>query len=306
MYADPVVLQASVPNVRAAPSGAMGVNRAFEAGQRPKPFVEDQRGAATLIQQGSATHRTDLVQEGWKALGWGFARQRPDCSFDSGDAIHSAAMFLEAAGRAELINLNLPPAKRFPNKLKEATVCGARQLAALDPDRAPDLVRQAPYSHRFFIRAAAIGLAAALEPDARLQRAAADTARRGIRAQQADGMSPERGGPDVGYQATGLVYAARYWSVCPDPQLKQELAAFVAKGADWLALRVRTDGSVDPEGSTRILAEKNRAGKIKAVPYGVVAEAFALAALVTGDGRFDMFAARILSSGAFRDHFRGQ
>jgi hypothetical protein len=66
-----------------------------------------------------------------------------------------------------------------------------------------------PYTHRFYLRAAALGLASAVTGDTALAEAAAKYAREGLTKQQPDGTNPEKGGFDVSYQGVGDAFALR-------------------------------------------------------------------------------------------------
>jgi hypothetical protein len=94
-------------------SGAIGVNRSADSSQM---FIEEQRYSGDVVQTGLCTGDANLVNQGVKAMEWGFKQQARDGSFPrTGDPFHSVSMFVEGASRALL-------------SLKE---CGGGQYAAL-------------------------------------------------------------------------------------------------------------------------------------------------------------------------------
>jgi hypothetical protein len=285
-------------------TGAMGVNRDYEAGKRPEPLIEDQRGGVDWIQSGLVRNLPEWRDRGWRALQWGFNIQSPDGSFVGGrEPIHSTVLFIEAAGRAALLEWKLGDAS-LALSFRDDIARTAHWLARQQPARTPEMQANARYTHRLWAMAAALKYAAELSGrNQELERRAADFAGQALQAQWEDGIFPERGGFDVGYHATSIVFAARYAATCRDPARRAVIVAALSKAADWLAGRVQVDGSVDPAGSTRILQERDRYGRMKNVPYGLVAEAFADSAWLTGREDLHSTANRVMASSAFTRYF---
>ncbi len=291
------------PNVAFNPSGAMGVNAKREKGETNEFFIEEQRHGATYVQLGLVRARPEWRQQGWNSIEWGLSQQSPDGSFPSTRyGVHSESMFIEAASRALLIEHEVG-APGPHDVAKAGIVAGARWLASRDPRTDRELIVNADYTHRFFIMACALGNAGELANDPQLKAAAESYAMRGIAKQRPDGVNPEKGGFDVGYQATGIVYQARYYAVTRNSALKQQLRAAIARGATWLASRVGPDGTVDSAGSTRILSESGHDQRVKGVPYGLVIEALALAAYVTQDQTLRAKADAVQRSQAFAVYY---
>lgn len=113
------------------------------------------------------------------------------------------------------------------------------------------------FTHKAYMRAAALGLAASLtdDPDdaTRWASAAERIARRGMAAQHGDGMNPERGGYDVAYQAYGIWLAQLYDATLDAGTVQDDLRAGIDRAIDWLSGRVddRT-GQVDIGASSRV------------------------------------------------------
>lgn len=116
------------------------------------------------------------------------------------------------------------------------------------------------FTHKTYMRAAALGLAASLTEDreaaARWAEEAAAVAREGMVAQRADGVNPERGGYDVSYQMYGTWLAQLYYSTLEPGPLKTELGAAIDRSVDWMWGRVDpATGRVDIGDSTRTCTE---------------------------------------------------
>ncbi len=111
-----------------------------------------------------------------------------------------------------------------------------------------ELIFDRQFAHRFWLYAAALGNGGELAGDARLLAIAGEFARRGMLIQRANGIDPEKGGFDVGYQAAGLVFAARYLVVTDSEAKRAGIASMLRKGVGWLASRVEANGDVDGAG----------------------------------------------------------
>ena len=83
-------------------SGAMGVNRGWEAAARKNVdwFIEEQRFADTVIGAGVNRNRDDLINAGVLALEWGFAQQNVDGSFPCKDSYLGASYFVAATAHS--------------------------------------------------------------------------------------------------------------------------------------------------------------------------------------------------------------
>jgi hypothetical protein len=283
-------------------SGAVGLNGDFEAGKRPDLLIEMQANGGDWIQYGLVHNRPDWCSVGWRIFRWGMSHQLPDGSFPEGKQPEfGSALFIEALGRSLLL------AREFGDTSHErefvpGVARAAWWIGAHNMDSDWELVFDRQFAHRFWLYAAALGDAGKLTGDARLLAIAGQFARRGMAVQRTNGIDPEKGGFDVGYQAFGLVLAARYFIVA-DSQERAGIRRMLRKGIGWLASRVEGNGDIDGSGSTRIGIEHDRRGGVKQVFYGVVVGAFGSYAYVTGDHSYDALALRVARSTGFRDHF---
>jgi hypothetical protein len=275
-----------------APDGAMGQNDKWQRGTAPEWFIEGQRWGAETVQAGIVMNNEALVRQGWLVLAWGFAKQSKDGGFaGTGDPFHSTSCYVEGAARALLLMKNSGDAKQATMVKKFEPALHAAALWLLRPE----VVRKydAPYTHRRYILAAALGQTAAAVADTALAQAAATYARDGLKLQRADGVNPEKGGYDVNYQMVGVLMAARYYAVCDDAELRTRLRGMMLRAGEFEMTKMDAQGVISIEGSTRMGHEPGRGGKIKTVSYKEVLQAFLLASQITGDKRFRACAERI-------------
>lgn len=291
------------PNGSLVDNGAAGSNIVHDRDGSGALHIDEQRIVGDYVTASLLHAQPRYAQRGWVAARWGFGRQNADGSFGGADAVHGSTMFIEAVLRALLIELESNQTSAGADLLPSA-MRGVRSLARRNPDTDPELQRSVPLTHRFWIKAALMEQASQLSGEVSLSAIATDYANRAIAQQTADGIYPERGGYDVGYQATGIVYATRYWIYCDDAAQRARVAASVARGLRWLGQRVDADGRVDSSGSRRIGVERTWTGRIKGMPYGLVAEAFAAGAAITGDRVNADIAARIEASPAFIAYYQ--
>jgi hypothetical protein len=117
------------------------------------------------------------------------------------------------------------------------------------------------FTHKTFMRAAALQLAASLTEDAAHASAWVEEAesiiRDGLAAQRADGALPERGGYDVSYQMYGTWLAQLYLSVlAEDSPVRTEVEDMIDRSIAWMVERTDPDtGQVDIGESTRTCSE---------------------------------------------------
>jgi hypothetical protein len=277
-------------------TGAVSVNAQFEADGVTQWFIEQQRYGVDHVQAGVVLKKPDMVETGLRELGWGFARQGPDGSFTgTGDPVHSTSLFLEAAARSALL-LQKSKVPAFEAKAKELTpkiLAAARWMAKTDTDPKKRVNALNPYTHRFFVRAAALGETAALTGDKALADAAAAYAREGLTKQLPDGTNPEKGGFDVSYQMVGLTYAMCYYSVCGDPTLRAGLKTMAGKALASALPKVNPDGTVSLEGSTRVGQEQSRSGVTKTLDMKNILTGLIFADRSLGDPQFRNTAQRL-------------
>ncbi len=266
--------------------GAIGVNRDVGAGERM--YIEEQRYGGDLVQMGLASRDDSLVRLGLKAIEWGFRQQAADGSFpQTGDAFHSVSMFVEGTARA-FLSLREAGGSQYVNIV---TGMMPRLKAAALWLEQPDVERtgkshDAPYTHRRWILAAALGQTAALTHDSNMASHAQRYAEDGLSLQLANGVNPEKGGYDVSYQAVGILQAERYFVVCNDNSLRAQIKTMIQQASDWELGMIMNDGQVLVGDSTRVGNEKARSGKVKHVNTKELLQALSFATTITGDKRY--------------------
>jgi hypothetical protein len=114
--------------------------------------------------------------------------------------------------------------------------------------------------------------------------------------QDPSGYNPEKGGYDVSYNAGGLEFAERYYTIVANKKLRDGLYDMLRKSIAWQASHVRSDGSVDTTGSTRVdgaNAEISPNGAKKKLAVGQVYESFAYWAAISGDKSYENLAYKV-------------
>lgn len=284
------------------PDGAYGaVDRAWDRSHSGDWYIEEQRYGSDALFAGLAYARQDLVQRAQTIFDWGFKQQSADGSFPCKDAYHSASFFVEAVAHAALL-------------LQASSMAGANQawvegvkpklrLAAgwmMDPGQeAQGRRRDAPYTHRNYLDAAALGECGVLLGDPAMLALSKRYAEEGIARQDPSGFNPEKGGWDTSYHSVGLLYALYYYSLVADSGTRQDLDPMIDKGLAWLKGRMRTDGSVDQSGNTRSGPgqELGRNGKPKAMSYGSAWRCAYYWAMITQDPSFIDMAKKLQKGG---------
>ncbi|GGC58238.1 hypothetical protein [Chelatococcus reniformis] len=295
---DPVINAALGPTPRVPDNftGAFALNHDFEEGRRSEPLFYQQRVGGRWVQLGLVRNDPSLRHAGWRALEWGFNLQRPDGSFDDNPgSVLGTVSIVENGGLGLLAERQLG-LKSDGEALLGKLTKSAQYVAALDFRTHKGIRVFSRYTHRYWVTASALGMVAELNDDEVLRAKAYFYARAGGAKQAPDGINPEGGGYDIGYQAVGLISAARFYTVCQDPAMRELVRAMLLKGAAWLAGFVRDDGSIDAGHSTRVLVESNRRGGLKRLPPLQVASALAWSALITGRREFRSAAERIVAA----------
>jgi len=286
------------------PEGAIGAVAAWAQGKAPRFYLDEQRrGTDFYLQPGIALGDDAAVRRGLLILEFGFTRMAPDGSFPGiPDVVHSAEFFLEGTARALLLlrQAHAPESAaataELGPKLDRLTRWFLRRdVAWKDPAR--DLY---PFNHRYYARAAGLAQASVVLGRPDLMDAADEYARAGMKLQRPDGVNPERGGYDVGYQVAGLIYAENYAFVCRDPSLRASMAAMTGKALDFMLRRTDEGGAVSNGASTRVAKEKDREGATKKINYAAYAADLVLAADLTGRTEF-----RRVAEAVIRNHVAG-
>jgi len=291
-------------------SGAFSpVNIQWDQSHSGPWYIEEQRYGADAVAGGIAQGDTGAIERGLKILRWGFGQQQSDGSFNCPDAFHSTSFFVEASGHACLLLGASQYAEPYASDiswLKPRVQAAA--LWMVQPG-VEDLGRKhnAPYTHRRYLVAAALGEAGVLCSNRSLIERSKDYVREGISLQDGSGINPEKGGYDCNYQSVGLVYAERYYNLVADDQVKQGLYEMLRKGNAWLASRVLPDGTLNSTGNTRVGSgqEISRNGVAKKISYTEVYRALYGWSLISGDSSFQQLAQKVFAGEAiYRQQFR--
>jgi hypothetical protein len=278
-----------------SPDGAISVNAEWERYPSKHWFIEEQRYGADFIQMGLATKNDHLVEEGIRVLNWGFAHEADGSFPGTGDPHHSISFFLEAASRAVILlqeagdNTHLAELKNWKKNIQKAAEW------MITPDVFPkDRARSMdPYTHRFFLCAAALGQSGEILDDPDLKQAALALAKTGLDRQQSDGTNPEKGGFDVNYQIVGAVFATRYLLVCEDRMVCAGLKQMIGKALEKEKTAINENGNVTTMGSTRLTSEESRSGRSKSMDYKMLAQALIFWSDISGDSSWREIAGQV-------------
>jgi hypothetical protein len=152
----------------------------------------------------------------------------------------------------------------------------------------PGNIDDATKNHRFYEFAIALGATGVLSHDPTLERWSTLYAQRSVQLEQPGGVMPEDGGHDSGYQALGMVDAARYLTLEAQGPLAASLSAALQRGETWELSRIGPDGSIDQTGDTRTAGckEHDPTGSCKTVFYAPIFNALAHWAAISGDSRY--------------------
>ena len=246
-----------------APDGALSpVNISWDQTHTGKWFIEEQRYGSDAVAGGIAKKDVAAIRRGLTILRWGFEQQQPDGSFACPDAFHSTSFFVEAAAHAcLLLNASSLGAQYSP----DTGWMTPRLLKAALWMTGPKVEVQgrkgnAPYAHRRYLVAAALGETGVLTANQSLIDHSAQYITEGLNLQDPSGFNPEKGGYDSSYHAVGLVYAERYYDVVAGGELKARLYSMLKSGNAWLATRVLLMGQLTPPATLAPERTRKKAG----------------------------------------------
>jgi hypothetical protein len=282
-----------------APDGAISnVNIKWDQDHAGNWYIEEQRYAVDAICAGIAQQDTAAVERGLKGLRWGFEQQQPDGSFNCPDAFHSASFFVEAAARACLLLSASQNGNQYASDidwLKPRILKAARWMTEPTVEE-QGKKRNIPFTHRRYLVAAALGEAGAIGGDKSLIDHSKEYIREGIALQQPDGVNPEKGGADSTYQGAGLYYAACYYNLVADDEMRSVLRPMLEKGYAWLKNQVLPDGTIDVSGNTRVgsTPEQGRNGALKKVNYGIIYRGFYQWSMISNDTDYAQLAEKVV------------
>jgi hypothetical protein len=257
--------------------GIGNMTRQYLACEADQWNIAGQIFTVDLVIRGVDTGDESMVAAGVKGLDWGIGvpvndagvhvlhRSCDDRTTDDYGETHHTTQWVAALGTAVYVLENSPYAERWRTNI-DRYVARIEELATLlaDEDNTEHWAENwlvddhgNLFTHKTFMRAAALSLAASLtdsdENAAGWAHAASEIAQRGIDEQRENGVNPERGGYDVSYQMYGTWLAILYWSMLgPDDPMKPRIEATIDRAIDWMSTRVDDQtGQVDIGQSTR-------------------------------------------------------
>jgi hypothetical protein len=269
---------------KAAANGAYGPN---VTAPRSNWFLEYQRAGGQDVIAGVLRNDPGLIQTGLSMFHFGLARQAKNGSFPgSFQPFHGTALFLAEAAPSLIVLENSPLASRFTAEIgwEVPRMRRAEYHMVRSVGGAPH-IDDATKNHRWFEEALALQATGILSNDRTLQSWAKRYAARGIKMARPDGVMPEDGGHDSGYQALGLTFATRYLALIGGESANPSLDAVVKRGEAWELSRVRPDGTINQSGDTRTAGcqERDPQGRCKSVFLATIFNALARWAVLAND-----------------------
>jgi hypothetical protein len=286
-----------------APSGAFSpVNIRWDQTHQGPWYIEEQRYGGDAVCAGIAAQNTAAVERGLKILRWGLEHQEPDGSFNCPDAFHSTSFFVEAAAHAGLVLSGSQYASHYSADVDwmRPRILKAAQWMTQPSVEGTGKAHNAPYTHRRYLVAAALGEAGVLGGNQSLIEKSKSYIHEGVKLQEPSGSNPEKGGDDCSYHAAGLYYAERYYDLVDGGETKEKLRDMLKKGYAWLQSRVLSDGTIDVSGNTRVGSgpEQSRNGVAKKVNYGVIYQGLYHWSVISGDTAYEQLAQKVFSGEA--------
>ncbi|OAT82294.1 hypothetical protein A6M21_09050 [Desulfotomaculum copahuensis] len=169
----------------------------------------------------------------------------------------------------------------------------------MEPDvLSKGLRNDAPYTHRKYLDAAALGLAGKLTNDNKLTEESRKLIKDGIKLQLKNGVNPEKGGYDSSYQMVGVVYAERWLVYFKNDPLKPDVENMIEKALKWEESRILKSGVIDTSGNTRVEGQGKEKGPndtVKTVSYSFVVRGFAFWAVYDHDKHSELVARKVAS-----------
>lgn len=279
------------------PDGAIGEAALWHQGKAKSLFLDEQRrGTDFYLQPGICTGDESAVTRGITILDFGFRQQAPDGSFPHvPDVTHGSEFFMEGAARGWLLleEARDPAApdvaRRWQGPLTRLVDWfSSAKISMGRPDH--DLY---PFTHRYYARAAAYAEAGTLLGRNDWLHEADRYATLAVARQWPNGVNPEKGGPDAGYQIAGLLYAEYYAALAENPGQRQAVTGMLVKALDFLVAHTTADGEVVLPESTRMGKEKDREGVTKHVSYAAYAQVLIVGAELADRPDYRAVAARL-------------
>ncbi len=282
--------RASYPNIY--PDGACDLNYAWEHGQSSSWYIELQRQGDYAILQGIQTENDTFIQEGLTAIQWALKHQASDGSWaGTGDAFHSTCLFVEGTANAMIALREYHPvtySKSYAATVQEYLPMLQKGSAWLTSPSilSAGLISDASFNHRRYLLGDAVAETAYLAGDEASMANSVQFIKDGLAEQWLNGVDPESGGYDVGYEIVSTMFAQHYLPMTSDPTLTAELLRMISRSLVWECGRVNSAGDIDISGSTRTGRETNRDGVVKQIAREQVMTVFQAGYQELKDSRF--------------------
>lgn len=283
-------------------SGAMGVNRGWEAGARKNGewYIEEQRFADTVIGAGVNRNRNELIDAGLRAIEWGFAQQSPDGSFPCNDNYLSTSYFVAATAHSIWLLETSGYARNFSSRISAIRPGLDRAARWLADGRNAAAASSAldGFASRYLLTGYALAATGRVVAEPALAIAGEDMIREGLKRQHKSGYFIERGGFDASFQAEALVYLLRYYDHAATADMRRDSEAAIRRALGWLESRISARGVVQIAGNTRsgFGQERDRTGAHRRVSAVAISRAFGLARHVLGDSKFEALARTVATA----------
>ena len=277
------------------------LNQDYDSLKTGRWYIEQQRYGADAIVAGIVQDNEEIIERGILALEWGAKQQQIDGSFNCPENFHSTSFYVEAVAHSCIL---LKASKYYPKYNQRIEQLKNTIVNATNWMLRPNILEKgkkgnAPYTHRRYLLAAAIGETGVLCGNASFIAQSSLFINEGFTLQDTAGFNPEKKGYDCSYHAFGLVLAHRYFDIVANEKQRLAMVPMFEKGIKWLLSRIDEKGNINGEGNTRTGygQEKVRDGKPKGISYGSVANAILWWGIYKNDTRLQMLAEKIYSAG---------
>lgn len=297
LIADVLYLRPSSTYNDMAASGAYRINQQYALGLTDEWYIEEQRFGADALISGLLHDDPAAIEAGFKMFDWGFAQQQQDGSFgNTGDPFHSTSLFVQSVAYALLTLQESPVGAQYTGVIEQyATQLNDAAHWMIQTDNwEQGLTHTAPYTHRYYILAAALGLTGKLTSDQALIDRASQTIIQGLAQQQSNGANPEMGGHDTSYQMSGALYAMRWLTHFSTDPLAIDVANMLDQALLWEDSVILETGAISGEGNTRTEGQAlTRTGAIKQINHREIVYGFAYWFSITDESLWESNALRV-------------
>ena len=277
------------------------LNEDYDSLKTGRWYIEQQRYAADAIVAGIVQDNEATVERGMLALEWGAKHQQPDGSFACPDNFHSTSFYVESVAHSCIL---LKASKYYPKYKERIERLKTTITNTVNWMLRPDVLEKgkkgnAPYTHRRYLVAAAIGETGVLCNNPDFIAASALFIKDGLSLQDTAGFNPEKKGYDCSYHSVGLVFAHRYFDIVANEKQKAAMVPMFEKGIKWLLSRIDENGVINGEGNTRtgFGQENARDGRPKSINYASATNAILWWGIYKNDSQLQTLAEKVYNAG---------